>query len=136
MYFAVFPAVRSQCSQSVKFKISQNGVLEMFPSGTFRMYPPLPTMQCTTFGKFWVNFGNTASTFWETGKLGNILNVLAVFPKFPRILPKVVHMVGRGQYILNVPLGNISAHCSGFILGFTDWEHCDRTLGTHKVLFK
>jgi len=35
--FAMFPAVRSQCSQSVKLKMNQNNGTEMFPSGTFRM---------------------------------------------------------------------------------------------------
>ena len=39
-FFAVSPSVAPQCPQSVKFKMSQNGVPEMTPSGTFGMYPP------------------------------------------------------------------------------------------------
>ena len=48
-------------------------------------------------------------------------------PKFPGNFPKVVHHGQRCQYILNVPLGNISGTLFQFIFSFTGWEHCDHT---------
>src|SRR6267378_7519447 len=59
--FAVSPVMGSQCSQPVKFKMSQNGVPEMAQSGTFRMYPsgppsvPLSAKIQDTLGKCWVH---------------------------------------------------------------------------------
>ena len=126
MYFVMFPAVWSQCSQPVKLKMNQNGVLEMFLSGTSRMswhFRPW----WTTFGKIWGNFGNTASTFKMFPVFWFPWHVLAVFPKFPQILPKVVHHGRKCQDILDVPLRNISGTLFWFILSFTGWEHCDHT---------
>ena len=52
-----------------------------------------------------------------------------MFPKCPRILPKVVYYGQICQGILNVPLGNISSALFWLVLSFTGWEHCDRTGG-------
>ena len=90
MTFVMFRVVRSQCSQSVKFKMNQNGAPKMFPSGTFRMswhfYP-----WCTTFGKFLGHFGDTARKCLGNWKTGNILNEPNIYPKCPGNFPKVVH---------------------------------------------
>jgi len=127
-YFAVSPAVQPWCSQPVKPKMRQNGVLEMNRSGTFRMYPSLPP-QCTTFGEIRVNFGNTAGKCLGNWKTWDIQNVPSIFPKFTRILPKVVHCGGNDGYILNVPLRFISSTPFWRILGFTGWEHHGCTAG-------
>ena len=58
-FFAVSPVMGLQCSQPVKFKMSQNGVQEMTQSGTFQMYPLRPP-QCTTFSKNPGHLRNTA----------------------------------------------------------------------------
>ena len=58
-FFAVFPVMRSQCSQPVKPKMSQTGVPEVTRNGMFGMYPS-GRPQCTTFGKNRANLGNTA----------------------------------------------------------------------------
>ena len=54
---------------------------------------------------------------------------LAVFPKFTQFLPKVVHWGRLDGYILNVPLWFTSSASFQLILGFTCWEHHDRTTG-------
>jgi hypothetical protein len=77
MYFAMSPSVRSQCTESVKFKMNQNDVTEMMPSGTFGMSPSFQPPS-TNFGKFQGNFGNTANTSQGNRSIGNILNVFAV----------------------------------------------------------
>src|SRR5882762_4426066 len=91
--FAVSPVMGSQCSQPVKFKMSQNGVPEMAQSGTFRMYPSGPP-QCTTFGKNPGHFGSTARKCLGNWKTRNILNEPSIFPKCPGFLPKAVHWGG------------------------------------------
>ena len=52
---------------------------------------------------------------------------LAMSPKFTGNFPKVVHHGQKCQYILNVPLGNISGTLFQFVFSFTGWEHCDHT---------
>ena len=127
-YFAVFPVVRSRCSQPVKFRMSQNSVLVVNQSGTFRMYPS-GRPQCTTFGKNRVKFGNTARKCLENQKTGNTLNELSIFPKFSRFLPKVVHWGRLDGYIPSVPLWFTSSTLFWLILNFTGWEHRDHTTG-------
>jgi len=43
--------------------------------------------------------------------------------------PKVVHHGQKCQYILNVPLRNISGTPFQFIFSFTGWGHCNGTAG-------
>ena len=89
-FFAVSPVMWLWCTQPVKPKMSQNGVLEVNRSGTFRIYPSWQP-QCTAFGKIRANFGNTARKRLGNWKTRNILNVPSIFPKSAWILPKVVH---------------------------------------------
>ena len=128
-FFAVFPVVRSQCSQPVKSKMSQNGVPVVNRSGTFRMYPSRRP-QCTTFSKNWVNLGNTAKKCLENWKTGNILNEPSIFPKFTRFLLKVVHWGCLDGYILNVPLWFTTSTLFWLILDFTGWDTMIAPLGT------
>jgi len=67
--FVMSPAAWSQCSESVKFKMSQGNVPEMFPSGIFAVFPSICPWY-TTFGNFQSHFGNTASTSQGNWKLG------------------------------------------------------------------
>src|SRR5260370_24058441 len=102
--------------------MSQNGVPEMILSGTFRM--PLPLRPwCTTFGIIWGNFGDTARKCLEHWKTRYILNEPSISPKFPQIIPKVVHHGRRSKDILNVPLGIISGTPFWLILSSPDLEH-------------
>src|SRR5260370_14510291 len=98
--------------------MSQNGVPEMIPSGTFRM--PLSLRPwCTTFGIIWETFGDTARKCLEHWKTQYILNEPSISPKFPQIIPKAVHHGWRGKDILNVPLGIILGTLFWLILNFT-----------------
>ena len=72
-------------------------------------------------------FGNIARKCQGNRKTRNILNVLEMFPKFPRILPN--RYTGCGIYILNIPIRNISGTPFWFVLSFTDQEHCDCITG-------
>jgi len=71
-----YPEIPLQCSQSVKLKMNQNEGPKMFPSGTFRMSLKFCPWW-TTFGKFWVNFGEmlypcpTLSCWKAGGSMGN-----------------------------------------------------------------
>ena len=86
------------------------------------MYLSLPP-QCTTFGKIQINFGNTVGKCLGNWETQDIQNVPSIFPKFTRILPKVVHCGGNDGYILNVLLRFITSTPFWCILGFTGWEH-------------
>src|SRR5258705_29366 len=106
--------------------MSQNSVPEMIPSGTFRM--PLPLRPwCTTFGIIWGNFGEMLGSFKMYQVFQCSRHFLAVSPKFPQIIPKVVHHGRRGKGILNVSLGIISGTPFWLILNFTDLGHCECT---------
>ena len=52
-----------------------------------------------------------------------------MFPKFSRVLLKVVFWVGNCGDFLKVPLRNISGASFWFVLSFTDLEHCNLTAG-------
>ena len=52
-----------------------------------------------------------------------------MFPKFSRVLPKVVFWVENCGDFLKVPLGNISGASFWFVLSFTDSEHCNLIAG-------
>ena len=122
-----------RCSQSVKPATIQNSDLEMFPSGHLECThnsahnEPLSAEFQKTLGKL---KGNVHQ------KTRNILNEPSIFPKFSRVLPKVVHCGWNCEYIPNVPLGNISRTPFWSILGFTGWEHHNHTAGetTKKIL--
>ncbi|KAF9643138.1 hypothetical protein BDM02DRAFT_3132630 [Thelephora ganbajun] len=60
--FVMSQVVQLQCSQSVKLKMSQNHVPEMFLSGIFGMSLKFRS-RYTTFGKFSGNSGDIARTF-------------------------------------------------------------------------
>ena len=125
---AVFPPVWSQCSQSVKFKMSQNGEPKMVRCGTFGMSPSFRP-QWSTSGIFWGYFGNTANTFKMYPVFQFPWNVFAVFPKYPQNIPDVDHCGWNDGEIPNVPCPTISSSPFWLILNFTDWEHCDHTGG-------
>ena len=125
-FFAVSQRVAPQCSQSVKFKMRQNGGLKMNPSGTFEVYPPHRPRK-TTFGINPGHFGNTARKRPGNCKTRYILNEPGMLPKCPGFMPKVVHHGRWGGYISNVPLGVISGTPFQLILNFTDQEHCGAT---------
>ena len=56
-------------------------------------------------------------------------HVHAEYPELTQNILKVVHHERNFKDILNVPLGNILGPSFWFILGFTAWEHYDRTDG-------
>jgi len=141
-------SVHSQCSRSCDqgvpirntmgtFKIFPKKVPRIFLSGTFRMSLKFHPW-CTTFGKFWVNSGNTARTSPGNWKTGDILNVPSISPKFTQNLLKVVYHGWNFKDILNVPLRKILGTFFGKILNVpmvflmgTPWshdlEHCECT---------
>ena len=132
-FFSVFRVMGPWCPDPVKFKMSQNGVPEMIPSGTFRMSWPLQP-QCTTFSIIRGNFGNTTRKCLEHWKTQYILNVPSISPKFPQIIPKVVHCGRRGQDIINVPLRFILGTPFWLILNFTgSGHHGHTTRKTEKI---
>ena len=49
--------------------------------------------------------------------------------QFPRNVPNWEHCGKKGLYILNVPVWNTSSTLFWFFLNFTDWGHCDHTIG-------
>ena len=66
-----------------------------------------------------------------------VLNEPKIFPKFPRILLKVVHWGHLDRYIQNVPPWFTTSMPFWLILGFTGWGHHDHTTGdTAKKLFE
>ena len=81
-FFAVFPVVWSQCSQPVKPKMSQNGVLEVNQSGTFWMCPSRQP-QCTTFGKIRETLGTLQGNVKKTRKPGTFWTNPVFFQSFP-----------------------------------------------------
>ena len=44
-------------------------------------------------------------------------------------MPKWEHCGQKGLYILNVPVRNTFGTLPRFFLNFTDWGHCDHTIG-------
>src|SRR5258705_12208030 len=103
--------------------MSQNGVPEMAPSGTFRVSLSLWPW-CTTFGIIWGNFGDTARKCLEHWKTRYILNEPSISPKFPQIIPKVVHHGRRSKSILNMQLGIIFGTLIWLILHLTHSRDC------------
>jgi len=88
-----------------------------------------------TFGTMcWIHwrdeqYSKYNSQNWSHWKTGYILNVFAVFPKYPQNILDVDHCGWNDGDIPNVPHPTISGSPFWLILNFTDWEHCDHTGG-------
>ena len=127
--FVMSPAVWSQCSKSVKFKMSQGNVPKMFPSGTFAVFQSL-CLQYTAFGNFQSHFGNTASIF----KISPISSFLEIYLQCSQSVTENYQM----QYTVGIVirtlqmchLGTFRAHCPGSFWILLTWNTVITQLGT------
>ena len=127
--FVMSPAVWSQCSKSVKFKMSQGNVFKMFPSGTFVVSPSL-CLWYTAFGNFQSHFGNTASIF----KISPVSSFLEIYLQCSQSVTKNYQM----QYTMGIVMGTLQmchlgifqAHHSGSFWILLTWNTVIAQLGT------